>query len=70
MITGIKFRYEKLKADYELKCKELEEVLKLIQFTDLSEIIQQNKMLEKDNSRLVTKITQLSSLFFDQKEKN
>lgn len=29
MITGIKFRYEKLKSDYELKCKHVEEIMKL-----------------------------------------
>ncbi len=27
-------------------------------------------MLEKDNSRLINKITQLSELFFDQKDKS
>jgi hypothetical protein len=54
MITGIKFRYEKLKTDYDLKCREVEEILRITQYTDIQEILKENSALNKENVKLLT----------------
>ena len=53
MITGIKFRYEKLKADFDLKCREVEEILRITQYTEIQEIIKENSALNKENQKLL-----------------